>query len=143
MDVLVSSWSEIAYSFAMAFAGAFVMTVFAFFISYIMERSPSRYRSVLEYMTQLPFAIPAILLGVGLIKLWNHPVTAWLYGSSFMVINGICGPFCPLFHLGYTFLFETDQSSSGGKRINALQSGLLSALLTPRQKSGFSLTGRP
>jgi iron(III) transport system permease protein len=102
-DVLVSSWSEIAYSFAMAFAGALIMTVFAFFIAYIMERSSSRYRSVLEYMTQLPFAIPAILLGVALIKLWNHPVTAWLYGS-------------PLFHSGYTFLFETDQSSSGGNR---------------------------
>lgn len=77
----------------MAFAGALIMTVFAFFIACIMERSSSKYRSVLEYMTQLPFAIPAILLGVALIKLWNHPVTAWLYGSSFMVIMGKCGPF--------------------------------------------------
>ncbi|MEA1991731.1 MAG: ABC transporter substrate-binding protein [Thermodesulfobacteriota bacterium] len=29
------------------------------------------------------------------------------------------------------------------KRISVLQPGLLSALLTPRQRSGFSLTGRP
>lgn len=46
-------------------------------------------------MTQLPFAIPAILLGVALIKLWNHPVTAWLYGSSFMVIMGYVAHFVP------------------------------------------------
>jgi iron(III) transport system permease protein len=94
-DVLVSSWAEIAYSFAMAFAGALIMTVFAFFIAYIMERSPSRYRSILEYMTQLPFAIPAILLGVAMIKLWNHPVTAWLYGSSFMIVLGYVAHFIP------------------------------------------------
>ncbi|MCD6389202.1 MAG: iron ABC transporter permease [Desulfobulbaceae bacterium] len=95
MDVLVSSWPEIVYSFAMAFAAALIMTVFAFFIAYIMERSPSKYRGVLEYMTQLPFAIPAILLGVALIKLWNHPVTAWLYGSSFMIIIGYVAHFAP------------------------------------------------
>jgi len=94
-DVMISSWSEIAYSFAIAFAGALIMTVFAFFMASIMERSSPRYRSVLEYMTQLPFAIPAILLGVALIKLWNHPVTTWLYGSSCMVIIGYVAHFVP------------------------------------------------
>lgn len=94
-DVLVSSRSEIVYSFAMAFAGALIMTIFAFFIACIMEKSSSKHRNVLEYMTQIPFAIPAILLGVALIKLWNHPATAWLYGSSFMVIMGYVAHFVP------------------------------------------------
>ncbi len=42
----------------------------------------------LDLLSQLPFAVAPILLGIGLIKVWNHPATFWLYGGAGMLVIG-------------------------------------------------------
>ncbi|HEX6885165.1 MAG TPA: ABC transporter permease subunit [Planctomycetota bacterium] len=43
----------------------------------------------------LPFAVPAILFGIGSIALWNRPLTAPLYDSGWMAVLLLVGRFAP------------------------------------------------
>jgi len=43
----------------------------------------------------LPFAVPAILFGIGSIALWNRPLTAALYDSGWMAVVLLVGRFAP------------------------------------------------
>jgi len=96
-DALASSLPEIVYTFKLAAAAGFLATTMAFFLSHFIERSDGVKKSLWQYLSQLPFAAPGILLGIGLIKVWNRPGTSWLYTSSLIVVVGwvaYCTPFC-------------------------------------------------
>lgn len=92
---LNASWRQVGFSFIMAFLGAGIMTVLAFSIAHAMVRSQERKRVFLEYLTQIPFAIPPMILGLGLIKIWNRPETAWLYGSYLIILLSYLAHFVP------------------------------------------------
>ena len=95
-DVLGTSWYDLFYSLVMAFWGGLIMAVMAFFIAYFLERmSEGKWKLLWEYLTQLPFAVPAILLGIALIKLWNQPFSAWLYQTPLMVLLGYVAHYIP------------------------------------------------
>ena len=42
-------------------------------------------------LTVLAFVAPAVLLGIGLIALWNRPATAFVYGGVGMIVVGYIG----------------------------------------------------
>ncbi len=44
----------------------------------------------------LPAAIPAPLMGIGLVSLWNHPFTGALYNSAWMPVLAALARFAPL-----------------------------------------------
>ncbi len=92
---LISSFDQIGFSFLVAVLAAGIMTGIAFVIAHSMLNASPRVRSALEYVTQLPFAVPSIILGIGLIKVWNTPLTGWFYGSSLIIICGYLAHFIP------------------------------------------------
>ncbi len=47
--------------------------------------------AVLDALSVLAFLTPAVLLGIGLIALWNRPATAFLYGGIGMIVVGYMG----------------------------------------------------
>lgn len=94
-QTLLTSWDQIAFSFGVAAAGAAAMTVLAFVLAHAMVRSSGWRGTALDYLTQLPFAVPPMLLGLGLIKTWNRPVTDWLYGSALIIVIGYLAHFIP------------------------------------------------
>jgi iron(III) transport system permease protein len=95
LNVLKSSLGQIGFSLLVAAGSALLMTILAFFIAHSMLKSSPKTRLVLEYLTQLPFAIAPILLGIGLIKVWNRPMTDWLYGGVLMIVLGYIAHFIP------------------------------------------------
>lgn len=92
--VLSTSMDEIGYSMVLAFLGSFFMVVLSFFVSYLIERSKG-WSSILEYSSLIPFAVPATVLGIGLIKLWNRPFTQVIYGSSLIILIAYVAHFVP------------------------------------------------
>ncbi len=92
---LSTSWEQIAYSFTLAVIGAAVMTLLAFLVAYTVARGSPKTRNAGIYLTQLPFAIPPILLGLALIKIWNRPWIDWVYGSSMIILIGYLAHFVP------------------------------------------------
>jgi len=47
--------------------------------------------ALLDAFTVLAFVTPAVLLGIGLIALWNRPATAFVYGGIGMIVVGYIG----------------------------------------------------
>jgi len=90
-----SSKEQIGYSILLAFLGALGSIILSFFIAYSIERRSDWKRPCMEFAAMLPFAIPAIVLGIGLIKVWNHPWTNFIYGSSAIIIFGYVARFIP------------------------------------------------
>ena len=96
VKVLETSKTQIGYSIVLALFGGLSMVCLAFFISYFIERTASRAtKTVVEFATLIPFAIPATVLGIGMIKVWNRPITDVIYGSSLIIILGYVAHFIP------------------------------------------------
>ena len=92
--VLSTSMDEIGYSMVLAFLGSFLMVALSFFVSYLIERGRG-WSPILEYSSLIPFAVPATVLGIGLIKLWNRPFTQVIYGSSLIILIAYVAHFVP------------------------------------------------
>jgi iron(III) transport system permease protein len=121
--VINTSIGQISYSVILASTGAFVALFLGFFLAYIIERSKAKWKNLLIFATFVPLAIPAVTLGIGLIKIWNRPIADFVYGSSFIIILGYIARFIP---------FSVITISSGLKQINQrLEEAAF--LITPNQ----------
>jgi len=107
--VLSTSTGQIAYSLILACSGALITLVFAFSLSYLIERAKTRLSTPLSFATFIPLAIPAVTLGIGLIKVWNRPLAEIVYGSSWIIIFGYVARFIP---------FGAITVASGLKQVN-------------------------
>jgi len=95
VKVLETSKTQIGYSIVLALFGGLSMVCLAFFISYFIEKMSGQARTLAEFATLIPFAIPATVLGIGMIKVWNRPITDVIYGSSLIIILGYVAHFIP------------------------------------------------
>jgi iron(III) transport system permease protein len=82
-------------SLLLALTAAGLTALLAFVIAHSLLRARQGPRAGLHYLTQVPFAVPPILLGIALIGLWNRPATGWLYDSVAMVVLGYVAHFLP------------------------------------------------
>lgn len=71
----------------MSFGAGFLAIVLFSLIAYFTVRSHYRGRAVLDFLSWLPFAIPGILLGIGLLYVFlGHEIFHPLYGSIWLLI---------------------------------------------------------
>jgi len=109
IQALKSSGEEIGYSLALACLGSLAALIPGFGAAYIRERSKSRGTALLFFIGLLPFAIPPVSMGIGLIGAWNHPFLDLVYGSSLVVVLGYAARFLP---------FSLLMGSAGVKQLN-------------------------
>ncbi len=107
--VFDTSTGQIVYSLILALFGALFAVLLGFSISYLIARTKIIVKVLVEYVSFIPLAIPATTLGIGLIKVWNHPLVDLVYGSSLIIIFGYIAHFIP---------FCTITISSGLRQIN-------------------------
>jgi iron(III) transport system permease protein len=86
---------NILYSIYVAGISSIVMVIFSLTVAYYIERSESVFKSLLDYLTQMPFGIPSIVLGIGLIRVWNRPGFGWIYDTSVILMIGYIAGYCP------------------------------------------------
>ena len=110
LRVIRTSIDQISHSLLLAIMGGLATVALAFPISYMIERSKGRGKLVFEFASLIPFAIPAVTLGIGLIKVWNRPFIDWIYSSPLIIIIAYVAHFIP---------FSTRATSSGIKQISS------------------------
>ncbi|WP_172965284.1 ABC transporter permease [Candidatus Thiodictyon syntrophicum] len=93
--VLEPALGSLGMSLLLALTAAGLTALLAFVIAHSLLRARQGPRAGLHYLTQVPFAVPPILLGIALIGLWNRPATGWLYDSVAMVVLGYVAHFLP------------------------------------------------
>lgn len=78
---------------------ALLMVAVGFFIAYAIERSTGWKRWTLGLTALLPLAFPALMLGVGAVRFWNHPwnpISDAVYDRQPMLIFTYFARFIPI-----------------------------------------------
>jgi iron(III) transport system permease protein len=65
------------------------MALVGFVIGHAAARG-SRFAATLDAIAVLAFVAPAAVLGVGLIGVWNRPVSSFAYGTAAILVVGYC-----------------------------------------------------
>lgn len=78
-------------SLAWGAIGACLLTLVGSLLGYLVERRALRCARAVDRLALLLFATPSTVLGVGLVALWNHPATSWIYATPAVVLLGYVG----------------------------------------------------
>lgn len=91
-EIYVAAFSSandaIARSLAFAVIGATVLTVLGFFCGYLTRDPTLPLSRSVDGLALFLFTLPGTVIGVGLIGLWNRPLTNFIYGTPTIIILG-------------------------------------------------------
>ncbi len=71
-----------------AAVGASALTVLGFFLGYLVQTRAFRFWRAIDSLTVFLFALSGAVTGIGLISLWNRPLTNFVYGTPVIIILG-------------------------------------------------------
>lgn len=86
---------EVIFSLGVALAAALLVLPLAYPAAAKLAR-PEKSRRHWWLLTTLPLAVPAPLVGIGLIVAWNRPLFGGIYGSAAMPVLAALARFAPL-----------------------------------------------
>jgi iron(III) transport system permease protein len=91
----VLSAAPILSSVTLAAAGASFTVALCFPIAYAAERAGPSIRRWVLLLALSPLAVPATVIGIGLVRLWNRDVGLPVYGTMLMLVLGYAARFSP------------------------------------------------
>ncbi len=116
-------------------------TVLCFALSYTRHRSRSAGRGVLEYVAMLPLAVPAIVLGLGLLRTWlTIPVP--VFGTLLVLIIACVAIFLPQGYRGVSSsILQLDWDlEDSAVMLGAPRSRAIATVTVPLLRVGLSST---
>ncbi len=96
LRALKLSRGELLFSLVLAAAGATAVVFLSFFAAYLLARRKGTLRNVLNCLCILPFAVPATVCGVVLIRVFNRPGLDFFYSTPLILLAGYLIRFSPL-----------------------------------------------
>jgi len=98
--------------------------------------------SMLWLATLAPLALPAPLIGIGLVSLWNRPAGAAVYGSAAMPVLAALARFAPLAALlGAAFIRRLDPALEEAARVFSPRLPALARVSLPLLRPGLLAAG--
>ncbi|MBI3408511.1 MAG: iron ABC transporter permease, partial [Planctomycetes bacterium] len=79
-----------------AVTAATILTPLGFLLSYLIHRRALPGWRLLDALGLFLFTLPGTVLGIGLIVLWNHPATNWIYGTPLILVAGFIAQYTAL-----------------------------------------------
>jgi len=95
LAALQSAGSEFVFSFSVAGAAALLSLPLGWLAMEELNRR-ARINRLAGWLFLLPVAIPAPLIGIGLVTLWNHPIFDRFYASAAMPVLAALARFAPM-----------------------------------------------
>jgi iron(III) transport system permease protein len=93
--VSMLSAAPILSSVLLAAASATFIMALSFPMAYAAERAKPSIRGWILLMALLPLAVPATVIGIGLVRLWNRDIGLPIYGTTLMLVLGYAARFSP------------------------------------------------
>jgi iron(III) transport system permease protein len=95
-DAFARASDSILRSLVFAVVGASLLTLLGFFCGYLIrDRTLPVWRSV-DALTLFLFTLPGTVVGIGLISLWNTPMSNFIYGTPAIIILGYLAQYAVL-----------------------------------------------
>lgn len=92
VDALSRAGDSLFHSLLYAAIGA----TLGFFCGYLIHTHALRAWRWVDFLTLLLLVLPAPVIGMGLISLWNRPATDWIYGTPTMILLGYVAQYLAL-----------------------------------------------
>ncbi len=109
LALVLTSWSPGSFSAAWTVAGpsllrsigyaligATLLTSLGFLTGYLVQRKVVPFWRSVDSLTLFLFAVPSTVVGIGLISLWNTPLTNFVYGTPVIIIFGYLAKYLAL-----------------------------------------------
>jgi iron(III) transport system permease protein len=93
---LARASDSLARSLLFAAVGASLLTIFGYFTGYLIQTKAFSFWRAVDSMTIFLFALPGTVIGIGLISLWNQPVTNFIYATPAIIILGYLAQYTAL-----------------------------------------------
>jgi iron(III) transport system permease protein len=104
MEAFLSASDSFVNSFWLACVSAVLLAACGFFVAYFFRR-------LSDPFVFAPLAIPSAIMALGLIKIWNHPYTSFIYGTPAIILLGYLGRFIPFVAKVFSPFFEQISNS--------------------------------
>ena len=95
-DALTRAGGSLLRSVGYAAVGASFLTALGFFLGYLVHSRAPGLAGFVDGLTLFLFAVPGSVIGIGLVSLWNTPVTAFIYASPWIVLIGYLSQYAAL-----------------------------------------------
>ncbi|BAF71916.1 ABC transporter permease [Sulfurovum sp. NBC37-1] len=93
LAAFAKAWMPLLHSFLYSFTGAALLTLFGFLSAYIIAYRVVPYWRFYDASIVFLLTLPATVLAIGLILLWNRPMLDVIYASALIVIFGYVGKY--------------------------------------------------
>jgi len=87
-EAIARAGGSLLRSIFYAAIGATSLTILGFFLGYLVHSRTFRFWRLIDSLTIFLFALSGAVIGIGLISLWNHPLTNFIYGTPVIIILG-------------------------------------------------------
>jgi len=95
-QALERAGASLLRSLAYAAIGATLLTFLGFFTGYLIQTKALRLWRSVDSLTIFLFALPSTVIGIGLISLWNTPLTNFIYSTPMIIILGYLAKYTAL-----------------------------------------------
>jgi iron(III) transport system permease protein len=99
-DAYSHAWAKgadsLGRSLLLSALGATALAALGYACGYLIHHRALRLWRAVDTLALLLFTLPGTVIGVGLIALWNRPVTAFLYSSAAMLLLGYLAQYTAL-----------------------------------------------
>ena len=96
LKALERSYDSLLRSICYAGIGATILTVFGYFLGYLIHKKTFSLWRAVDSFTIFLFALPSTVIGIGLAHLWNRPSTNFIYGTAAIIIFGYIAQYTAL-----------------------------------------------
>ncbi|MFE6027240.1 ABC transporter permease [Streptomyces niveus] len=143
LDVIGSAdfLSVLGNSVTVGIGAAVAGTVLCFALSYTRHRTRSAGRGVLEYVAMLPLAVPAIVLGLGLLRTWLT-IPLPVFGTLLVLIIACVAIFLPQGYRGVSSsILQLDRDlEDSAVMLGATRGRAIATVTVPLLRVGLSST---
>jgi iron(III) transport system permease protein len=136
-DAILRAGDSAIRSALYAGVAASTLTALGFFLAYLVHRRALAGWWGVDALVLFLFMLPGTILGIGLIALWNHPSTNWIYATPVIVVLGFVAQYAALstriIQAGFSQLSPSleDAAEVTGARWFRRVFGILMPLLRP------------
>jgi iron(III) transport system permease protein len=95
-EALSRGGGSLLRSITYAAIGASALTVTGFFSGYLIHTRAFRFWRAVDSLTLFLFALSGTVIGIGLITLWNHPSTNFIYATPAIILLGYLAKYTAL-----------------------------------------------
>ncbi len=87
-EAIARAKDSLMRSLAYAALGATLLTTTGFLLGYLIYNRALRIWKSLDSLSVFLFALPSTVIGVGMVTVWNHPATGFVYGTPVILLLG-------------------------------------------------------